>query len=161
MSEDDSYYYSISLSSLLIAIALIAALAFIVFYKLFSVDVHVKAAEVSQEAGKWNRLSVTYALTYEKLGSFKEIGYVPIGKVDKDEEGSESKYFKYSSDLANGTGRFLAVNKVNLDNCRKYEGEWFAYMNPEQIIGNAVPELPIRKCAVLTPEFELFKVRIF
>jgi len=161
MNEDDSYCYTISLSNFLTAIAFIAVLAFIVFYKLFSVDAQVKAVEVSQEAGKWNRLSVTYALYCEQLGSFKEIGYVPIGKVDKDGEGSKSKYFKYSSDLINGKGRFLAVNRVSLDKCLKYEGVWFAYMNPEQIVGNAVPELPLRKCAILTPEFELFKVRLF
>jgi len=162
MNEDDSYrYYSISLSHFLIAIALIATLAFIVFYKLFSVDAKVKAVEVSQEAGKWNRLSVAYAIFYEQLGSFKEIEYVPIGKVDADGEGSQSKYFKYSSDLKNGKGRFLAVNRVSLDKCFKYEGQWFAYMNPEQIVGNAVPELPLRKCAVLTPDFELFRVRPF
>jgi len=155
------YEYSISVVNLITAILFIAVVVFIVFYKLFAVEAQVKALEVSQQAGKWNRLSVTYAIENEKLGSFKEIGYVPFGKVASDGESSQSKYFNYSSDLANGKGRFLAVNRVKLDNCSKYEGEWFAYMNPEQIVGNAVPEPPISKCAILTPDFELLKSGAF
>jgi len=154
-------YYSISIVNLVIAIVFIGAIAFIVFYKLFAVDAQIKAVEVNQQAGKWNKLSVAYAIAYERLGSFKEIGYIPYGKVDKDGESSKSKYFNYSSDLINGKGRFLAINRVKLDKCLKYEGEWLAYGNPEQVVGNAVVEPPIPKCAVLTPDFELLKAGAF
>ena len=150
-------YYSISIVNLVIAIVLIAALGFIVFYKIFAVDAQIKAIEVSQQAGKWNKLLVAYAISNEKLGSFKEIGYIPYGNVESDGESSKSKYFSYNSDLENGKGRFFATNRVKLDKCLKYEGQWLAYGNPEQVVGNAVVELPVPKCAILTPDFELLK----
>ena len=143
--------------NLVVAIVLITALAFIVFYKLFAVDAQVKAVEVSLQAGKWNRLLVAHALEYEKLGSFKEIGYIPYGKVATDGESSKSRVFNYSSDLENGKGRFLAINRVSLDSCLRYEGYWLAYGNPEQVVGNAVVELPVSRCAILTPYFELLR----
>jgi len=154
-------YYSISIVNLVIAIVFIAAVAFIVFYKIFAVDAQIKAVEVNQQASKWNKLQVAYAITNEKLGSFSEIGYVPYGNVESDGESSKSKYFNYNSDLINGKGRFLAVNRVKLDKCKKYEGQWLAYGNPEQVAGNAVVELPIPKCAILTPDFELLREKIF
>jgi hypothetical protein len=143
--------------NLVIAIVLITALSFIVFNKLFAVDAQVKAGEVSLQAGKWNKLLLTYAMEYEKLGSFEEIGYVPYGKIASDGESSKSKVFNYSSDLKNGKGRFLAINRVSLDNCLRYEGYWLAYGNPEQMVGNAVVELPVSRCAILTPYFELLR----
>jgi len=147
----------VTIVNLVVAIVLVTALAFIVFYKLFAVDAQVKAVEVSLQAGKWNRLLVAHAMEYEKLGSFKEIGYVPNGKVAADGESSKSGVFNYSSDAKNGEGRFLAINRVSLNNCLRYEGYWLAYGNPEQMVGNAVVELPIRRCAILTPYFELLR----
>ena len=148
---------SITVVNLVVAIVLITALAFIVFYKLFAADAQVKAVEVSMQAGKWNRLQVAYAMEYEELGSFTEIGYIPVGKVAADGESSKSQVFSYSSDLENGKGRFLAINRVSLDNCLRYEGYWLAYGNPEQVVGNAVVELPVSRCAILTPYFELLR----
>ena len=51
----------------------------------------------------------------------------------------------------------MAENKVHLDDCKRYDGQWFAYINPEQMIGNAVAEAPISRCAVLTPDYELLR----
>jgi len=59
--------------------------------------------------------------------------------------------------LTRGKGRFLAINRVSLDKCGKGEGAWFAYGNPEQIVGNAVVEPPVARCAALTPHFELLR----
>ncbi len=151
------YNWGITVVNFVIAIVLITALAFVVFYKLFAVDAHVKAAEVNLQVGKWNKLQVTYAMAYENLGSFRDIGYIPYGKIASDGESSKSRVFSYSSDLRNGKGRFLAVNRVSLNDCLRYEGYWLAYGNPEQIIGNAVVELPVARCAELTPDFELLK----
>jgi len=139
------------------AIVFICALVFIVVHKLFAVDARIRAAEVVEQAGKWNKLLVAYAIENEELGSFTEIGYVPPGKVAKDGESSKSDAFKYSSDQDHGKGRFLAINRVSLDKCGKYEGEWFAYGNQEQIVGNAVAEPPVARCAGLTPDFELLR----
>ncbi|MCL2260194.1 MAG: hypothetical protein FWC15_02440 [Fibromonadales bacterium] len=147
----------ITIVNLSVAIVLMGALVFIVIHKLFAVDAKVRAVEVLEQAGQWNKLLVAYAIENEELGSFTEIGYVPIGKVAKDGESSKSDVFEYNSDLANGKGRFLAINRVSLNECRKRKGEWFAYGNPEQIVGNAVAEAPIAKCAVLTPYFELLR----
>jgi hypothetical protein len=147
----------ITVVNFVIAVVLITATGFVVFYKLFAISAHVKAAEVNPQAGRWNKMHLTYALETEKLGSFKEIGYIPYGDVAKDGESSQSSYFNYSSDLLNGKGRFLAVNRVRLEACKKYDGQWFAYINPEQMIGNAVAEAPISRCAVLTPDFELLR----
>jgi len=147
----------ITIVNLSVAIVLMGALAFIVFYKLFDLDAKVKATEVLQQSWQWNKLLVAYAIENEELGSFKEIGYVPPGKVAADGESSKSHFFKYSSDLEGGKGRFLAINRVRLNECRKNEGEWFAYGNPEQIVGNAVVEAPVARCAVLTPYFELLR----
>ncbi len=148
----------ITVVNLVIAVVLITALAFIVFYKLFAVDAKIKASEVNPQAGQWNKLLVSYAMEREELGTFKEIGYVPYGKVAPDGESSKSQVFNYSSDFLNGKGRFLAVNRISLNDCSRYEGLWLAYGNPEQIVGNAVAELPVLRCAILTPNFELLRV---
>ncbi|MCL2207196.1 MAG: hypothetical protein FWB90_03765 [Fibromonadales bacterium] len=148
---------SITIANLSVAVVLVGALAFIVVYKLFAVDAKVKASEVILQAGQWNKLLVAHAIENEDLGSFAEIGYVPPGKLSEGGENSKSRYFKYSSDLDNGKGRFLAVNTVSFNECRKYEGKWFAYGNPEQIVGNAVAEAPVARCATLTPFFELLR----
>jgi hypothetical protein len=155
MSRD--FTAGITVVNLVIAIVLLTAFGFIAYYKLFAVSSLIKATEVSQQAGKWNKMHLAYALENESLGSFKDIGYVPAGEVTKDGEAGRSPTFNYSSDLINGKGRFLAVNRVSLDDCKKYKGQWLAYINPEQIIGNAVSELPIGKCAILTPNFELLR----
>jgi hypothetical protein len=144
-------------ANMVIAIALITATGFVAFYKLFAVSAQVKAVEVNQQTAKWNKMHLAYALETEKLGAFKDIGFVPYGDVAKDGESSKSSYFNYSSDLLNGKGRFLAVNSVRLDACKKHDGQWFAYINPEQIIGNAVAEAPIQRCAILTPDYELLR----
>jgi hypothetical protein len=148
----------IPVSNLVIAIVLLSILAFVVFNKIFATDAKIRAMEVSQQAGQWNKLQVTYAIHNEKLGNFTEIGYVPPGKLAPDGESSRSKTFSYSSDLDNGIGRFLAINIVTLEKCKKNKGQWFAYGNPEQFVGNAVAEVPMRsECAVLTPDFELLR----
>jgi len=149
--------FGITLVNLIIAIVFIAIAAFVVFHKLFALSGQVRAMEVEPQAGKWNKMHLAYALEYEKLGSFRDIGYVPHGEVMKEGEASRSSTFSYSSDLINGKGRFLAVNRKTLDACKKYDGQWFAYINPEQMIGNAVAEAPIKRCAVLTPNFELLR----
>jgi hypothetical protein len=149
--------YGVTVVNFIIAVVLILAFAFVIFYKLFALSAQVKALEVNPQAGRWNRLLVAYAIETETLGSFKEIGFVPYGKLAEDGESSKSSTFSYSSDLENGKGRFLAINIIGLDNCKKKEGHWFAYGNIEQFAGNAVAEPPIKRCAVLTPNFELFR----
>ncbi|MDR0518168.1 MAG: hypothetical protein LBH25_14115 [Fibromonadaceae bacterium] len=147
----------ITVVNLAVAIVFIFATLFVIFYKIFAVSAHLKAMEVNLQVGRWNKMHLIYALETEKLGSFKDIGFIPQGEVAKDGEASKGPYFNYSSDLLNGKGRFLAVNRVGLDACKKYDGQWFAYINPEQIIGNAVAEAPIKRCAELTPDFELLR----
>jgi hypothetical protein len=148
----------IPVTNLVVAIVLISIFAFIVFNKASATDAKVRAVEVSQQAGQWNKLQVAYAIHNEKLGSFTQIGYVPPGTLAKDGESSKSRSFSYSSDLETGIGRFLAINIVSLEKCKKHKGRWGAYGNPDQIMGNAVaipPEVP--ECAALTPDFELLK----
>jgi len=147
----------ITIVNVIIALAFLFAAGFVLFHKLFAVSTNVKVLEVEQEASKWNKMHLAYALEYEKLGSFNEIGFVPFGEILKEGEASKSKTFSYSSDLMNGRGRFLAINRINLDRCRKHDGQWFAYINPEQMIGNAVAESPVERCAVLLPNFELLR----
>ena len=149
--------FGVTIVNLIIALAFLFAGGFVLFHKLFAISADVKALEVEREAGKWNKMHLAYALENEKLGSFKEIGYVPFGEILKDGEASKSKIFSYSSDLINGRGRFLAINRVTLAQCRRHDGQWFAYINPEQIIGNAVAESPVERCAVLLPNFELLR----
>jgi hypothetical protein len=147
----------ITVVNLVIAIVLLTAFGFVAYYKLFAISSLVRATEVSQQVGKWNKAHLAYALETEKLGSFKDIGFVPTGEATKDGEAGRSSTFNYSSDLINGRGRFLAINRVSLDDCKKYKGQWLAYINPEQLMGNAVAELPIERCAILTPNFELLR----
>ncbi|GHV16274.1 hypothetical protein AGMMS49938_16130 [Fibrobacterales bacterium] len=148
----------ITVVNLVITIVVLAVAAFVILMKIFSVGAQVRAVEVEQQVRTWNKLQVAFALNNERLGSFKDIAYVPPGKLRDEGEASKGSSFNYSSDLLNGKGRFLAINNTKMEKCRKYEGTWLAYANPENIMGNAVIELPIQKCAVLTPKFDVIDI---
>lgn len=124
-----------------------------------------KATEVTVTVSEWDKLETAYIGNKKIAGTWKDIGFDPPGKEDKDGRFATS-YFKYREDLTennkSGSGTQLGIsvyNTIVLNDCtpdEKFSHWQFKVITPKS--GDAYIIQPLTgntaECLVLTPTLQ-------
>ena len=148
-----------TLIELMVVIVIMGILAAVAVPKLFGMIAKSKASEVGPAAGTYIKLQDAYASESNKVGNWKNIGYVAPGATAAGSQGTTTN-FTYVGSIADdaaigsfgGGDGWTASNSVALNDCAIGAGNWNVAVAANSN-GNSLSYTATTACQELTPSF--------